>query len=126
MLWEPINAAGALQVPLPLPAWHHGSGIPLPITAETTKASISDVLRGFAPGDRPGIDIYVVRGWDYVTLIETYATAVEKVRREQKPALIHVTEMTQPHGHSTSESRERYKSKERLRCAKGWDSVGRM
>src|SRR5205085_10233195 len=126
MFWEAINAAGVLQVPMAMSVWDDGYGISVPITAETTKASISDVLRGFAPDDRPGIDIYVVRGWDYVTLIETYATAIEKVRREQKPALIHVTEMTQPHGHSTSESRERYKSKERLRCAKGWDSVGRM
>jgi len=126
MFWEAINAAGVLQVPMAMSVWDDGYGISVPITAETTKASISDVLRGFAPDDRPGIDIYVVRGWDYVTLIETYATAIEKVRREQKPALIHVTEMTQPQGHSTSGSHERYKSKERLKFENEYDCVGRM
>src|SRR5438270_2505798 len=124
--WESINAAGVLQVPMAMSVWDDGYGISVPITAETTKASISDVLRGFAPDDRPGIDIYVVRGWDYVTLIETYATAIEKVRREQKPALIHVTEMTQPQGHSTSGSHERYKSKERLRFESEYDCLARM
>src|SRR5437868_3711429 len=78
------------------------------------------------PDDRPGIDIYVVRGWDYPALIETYANAIEKVRREHKPALIHVTEMTQPQGHSTSGSHERYKSKERLRFENEYDCIARM
>src|SRR2546428_11439543 len=103
-----------------------GYGISVPITTETTKASISDVLRGFSPDDRPGIDIYVTRGWDYTALIETYATSIDKVRREHKPALIHVTEMTQPQGHSTSGSHERYKSKERLRFEAEYDCVARM
>src|SRR5438477_2501107 len=126
LFWEAINAAGVLQIPMAMSVWDDGYGISVPITSETTKASISDVLRGFTPDDRPGIDIYVVRGWDYVTLIETYATAVEKVRREQKPALIHVTEMTQPQGHSTSGSHERYKSKERLKLEKEFDCIARM
>src|SRR5205814_5919683 len=120
------NAAGVLQVPLAMSVWDDGYGISVPITQETTKASISDVLRGFMPDDRPGIDIYVVRGWDYPALIETYANAIEKVRREHKPALIHVTEMTQPQGHSTSGSHERYKSKERLRFEIEFDPIRRM
>ena len=126
LFWESINAAGVLQVPLAMSVWDDGYGISVPITQETTKASISDVLRGFMPDDRPGIDIYVVRGWDYPALIETYATAIEKVRREHKPALIHVTEMTQPQGHSTSGSHERYKSKERLRFENEYDCIARM
>jgi len=126
LFWESINAAGVLQVPMAMSVWDDGYGISVPITAETTKASISDALRGFMPDDRPGMDIYVVRGWDYASLIETYATAIDKVRREHKPALIHVTEMTQPQGHSTSGSHERYKSKERLRFENEYDCVARM
>src|SRR3989475_5668844 len=126
LFWEAINAAGVLQIPMAMSVWDDGYGISVPITAETTKASISDVLRGFTPDDRPGIDIYVTRGWDYTALIETYATAIDKVRREHKPALIHVTEMTQPQGHSTSGSHERYKSKERLRFEAEYDCVARM
>ena len=126
LFWEAINAAGVLQIPMAMSVWDDGYGISVPITAETTKASISDVLRGFSPDDRPGIDIYVTRGWDYTALIETYATAIDKVRREHKPALIHVTEMTQPQGHSTSGSHERYKSKERLRFEAEYDCVARM
>ncbi len=126
LFWESVNAAGVLQIPMALSVWDDGYGISVPISAETTKASISDVLRGFMPDDRPGIDIYVTRGWDYSGLVETYAKAVEKVRREHKPALIHVTEMTQPQGHSTSGSHERYKSKERLRFENEYDCVARM
>ncbi|HEY3085429.1 MAG TPA: thiamine pyrophosphate-dependent enzyme [Candidatus Dormibacteraeota bacterium] len=126
LFWEAVNAAGVLQIPMALSVWDDGYGISVPITAETTKASISDVLRGFTPDDRPGIDIYVTRGWDYAGLVETYTTAVDKVRREHKPALIHVTEMTQPQGHSTSGSHERYKSKERLSFEREYDCVARM
>ena len=126
LFWEAINAAGVLQVPMAMSVWDDGYGISVPITAETTKASISDALRGFMPDDRPGIDIYVVRGWDYMSLVETYATAIDKVRREHKPALVHVTEMTQPQGHSTSGSHERYKSKERLRFENEYDCIARM
>ena len=126
LFWEAMNATGVLQIPLAMSVWDDGYGISVPITAETTKASISDALRGFNPDDRPGIDIHVVRGWDYAGLIETYASAVDKVRREHRPALIHVTEMTQPQGHSTSGSHERYKSKERLRFEHEYDCVARM
>ena len=126
LFWESINAAGVLQVPLAMSVWDDGYGISVPISQETTKSSISDVLRGFMPDDRPGIDIYVARGWDYPALVETYANAIDKVRREHKPALIHVTEMTQPQGHSTSGSHERYKSQERLRFEREYDCVARM
>jgi pyruvate/2-oxoglutarate/acetoin dehydrogenase E1 component/TPP-dependent pyruvate/acetoin dehydrogenase alpha subunit len=124
--WEAVNAIGVLQVPVALSVWDDGYGISVPITLETTKASISDLLRGFVPDDRPGIDIHVVPGWDYPLLIEAYMSGVERVRREHKPALFHITEMTQPQGHSTSGSHERYKSKERLRFEKEFDCITRM
>lgn len=124
--WEAVNAIGVLQVPVALSVWDDGYGISVPITAETTKASISDVLRGFSPDDRPGIDIYVVPGWDYPALVEAYVRGVERVRREHKPALFHINELTQPQGHSTSGSHERYKSKERLRFEKDFDCIARM
>jgi pyruvate/2-oxoglutarate/acetoin dehydrogenase E1 component/TPP-dependent pyruvate/acetoin dehydrogenase alpha subunit len=126
LFWEAINAAGVLQVPLAMSVWDDGYGISVPITAETTKASISDALRGFSPDDRPGVDIYVVPGWDYPALVEAYATGIEKVRREHKPALFHIVELTQPQGHSTSGSHERYKTKERLRFENEFDCVARM
>jgi 2-oxoisovalerate dehydrogenase E1 component len=126
LFWETVNAAGVLQVPIALSVWDDGYGISVPISAETTKGSISDVLRGFMPDDRPGIDLYVVRGWDYPALVEAYATGIGRVRREHKPALFHITELTQPQGHSTSGSHERYKSKERLRFEKEFDCVARM
>ena len=126
LFWETINAAGVLQVPMAMSVWDDGYGISVPITAATTKASISDALRGFMPDDRPGIDLYVVRGWDYPGLVETYAKGVEKVRREHRPALFHVTEMTQPQGHSTSGSHERYKTPERLSFEREYDCVARM
>jgi pyruvate/2-oxoglutarate/acetoin dehydrogenase E1 component/TPP-dependent pyruvate/acetoin dehydrogenase alpha subunit len=126
LFWEAINAVGVLQVPLAMSVWDDGYGISVPITAETTKASISDVLRGFIPDDRPGIDIHVVPGWDYPALVEAYAKGIEKVRREHKPALFHIIELTQPQGHSTSGSHERYKSKERLRFENEFDCVARM
>jgi pyruvate/2-oxoglutarate/acetoin dehydrogenase E1 component/TPP-dependent pyruvate/acetoin dehydrogenase alpha subunit len=124
--WEAINAIGVLQVPVAMSVWDDGYGISVPITAETTKASISDALRGFIPDDRPGIDIYVVPGWDYPALVEAYVNGVERVRREHKPALFHINEMTQPQGHSTSGSHERYKTKERLRFEKDFDCIARM
>ncbi|HEY1420859.1 MAG TPA: thiamine pyrophosphate-dependent enzyme [Candidatus Dormibacteraeota bacterium] len=126
LFWESMNAAGVLQIPLAMSVWDDGYGISVPITAETTKASISDALRGFTPDDRPGVDIHVVRGWDYQALVEAYAAGIDKVRREHKPALFHITEMTQPQGHSTSGSHERYKTRERLRFESEYDCVARM
>ena len=124
--WETVNATGVLQVPIALSVWDDGYGISVPISAETTKSSISEVLRGFVPDDRPGIDIYVVPGWDYVALVEAYSKGVERVRKEHKPAIFHITELTQPQGHSTSGSHERYKSKERLRFEIEYDCLTRM
>jgi pyruvate/2-oxoglutarate/acetoin dehydrogenase E1 component/TPP-dependent pyruvate/acetoin dehydrogenase alpha subunit len=124
--WESVNAIGVLQVPVALSVWDDGYGISVPITAQTTKASISDILRGFIPDDRPGIDIHVVRGWDYSALVEAYLTGVERVRREHKPAIFHIIEVTQPQGHSTSGSHERYKTKERLRFESEFDCIARM
>src|SRR5579864_8956798 len=126
LFWEAMNAAGVLQVPMAMSVWDDGYGISVPITAETTKASISDVMRGFIPDDRPGIDIHVLRGWDYAALVEGYLKGVEKVRRGHKPAIFHVVELTQPQGHSTSGSHERYKSKERLKFEKEFDCITRM
>jgi pyruvate/2-oxoglutarate/acetoin dehydrogenase E1 component/TPP-dependent pyruvate/acetoin dehydrogenase alpha subunit len=124
--WEAVNAIGVLQVPVALSVFDDGYGISVPITLETTKASISDALRGFIPDDRPGIDIHVVPGWDYPALVESYVNGVERIRRQHKPALFHITELTQPQGHSTSGSHERYKSKERLRFEKEFDCIQRM
>ena len=124
--WETVNAAGVLQVPIALSVWDDGYGISVPISDETTKSSISEALRGFIPDDRPGMDIYVIRGWDYAALVDAYASGIERVRTTHKPALFHITELTQPQGHSTSGSHERYKSKERLRFEVEYDCIRRM
>jgi len=126
LFWESVNAAGVLQVPLALSVWDDGYGISVPISMATTKSSISDALRGFIPDDRPGIDIHVLRGWDYAGLVEGYLRGIERVRAGHKPAIFHVVEITQPQGHSTSGSHERYKSKERLKFEKDFDCIARM
>ncbi len=127
IFWEVLNASAVLQVPIAISVWDDGFGISVPNELQVGKSSISDIVRGFVPEkDRPGVDVYVVRGWDYLALCDTYAVAIEKVRREHAPALIHVTEMTQPQGHSTSGSHERYKTKERLRFETEMDPIGRM
>ena len=126
LFWEAVNAAGVLQVPMALSVWDDGYGISVPINLETTKASISEVLRGLIPDDRPGVDIHVLRGWDYPALVEAYMRGVERVRAGHKPAIFHVVELTQPQGHSTSGSHERYKSKDRLRFEKEFDCITRM
>jgi len=119
MFWEAMNAVGVLQVPLLTSVWDDGYGISVPIKYQTTKASISKALAGLQRNeDEPGIEIITVHGWDYPTLIETYQRAAKLCREEQVPVLIHVTELTQPQGHSTSGSHERYKSKQRL----GWET----
>ena len=125
--WETVNAAGVLQVPLVLSVWDDGYGISVPNEKQTTKSSISKVLAGFQSNDDgPGFDIYTVNGWDYEALCRTYIEATEKTRTEHAPALIHVTEMTQPQGHSTSGSHERYKSKERLAWEDEHDCLKKM
>jgi 2-oxoisovalerate dehydrogenase E1 component len=115
IFWETINAAGVLRVPMAVSVWDDGYGISVPNEMQTTKSSISTVLRGFQTDENgPGYEIYVVPGWDYVALIDAYIEGIEKCRRDHIPVLFHITEMTQPLGHSTSGSHERYKSKDRL------------
>lgn len=115
LFMETFNAAGVLQVPMAISIWDDAYAISVPAKLQTTKEDISEILKGFQREDGTnGYEIFKVRGWDYVALCETYARAIEVCRTEQVPVLIHVTEMTQPQGHSTSGSHERYKSKERL------------
>ncbi|MGZ3833681.1 MAG: alpha-ketoacid dehydrogenase subunit alpha/beta [Mucilaginibacter sp.] len=115
LFFEAFNAAGVLQVPMAISIWDDAYAISVPAKLQTTKEDISEILKGFQREDGTnGYEIFKVRGWDYVALCETYERAIEICRREHVPVLIHVTEMTQPQGHSTSGSHERYKSKDRL------------
>ena len=119
VFWETVNAAGVLQVPMVLSVWDDGYGISVPKKYQTTKESISTVLRGFKrTKTQPGFEIFTVKAWDYEALLETYEKAVKIARKEHIPVLVHVQEVTQPQGHSTSGSHERYKSKERLQWEK--------
>lgn len=123
MFWETINAAAVLQVPLLMSVWDDGYGISVPVEYQTAKASISKAMAGFQRDahDERGIEIYTVKGWDYVALIETYQQAARLCREEHVPVLVHVQELTQPQGHSSSGSHERYKSKERLAWEADYD-----
>ncbi|WP_114937590.1 alpha-ketoacid dehydrogenase subunit alpha/beta [Mucilaginibacter endophyticus] len=113
--FETFNAAGVLQVPMAISIWDDAYAISVPASLQTTKEDISEVLKGFQrENGSNGYEIFKVRGWDYIALCETYERAIGICREEHVPVLIHVTEMTQPQGHSTSGSHERYKSKERL------------
>ncbi|WP_445666427.1 alpha-ketoacid dehydrogenase subunit alpha/beta [Fodinibius sp. AD559] len=115
IFWETINAAGVLQVPMVMSVWDDGYGISVPRKYQTTKESISEVLKGFQrTEEQEGIEILKVKAWDYQALMETYEKAEKIAREEHVPVLVHVTEVTQPQGHSTSGSHERYKSDERL------------
>jgi pyruvate/2-oxoglutarate/acetoin dehydrogenase E1 component/TPP-dependent pyruvate/acetoin dehydrogenase alpha subunit len=127
LFWETMNAAGVLAIPLLVSVWDDGYGISVPTELQTVKSSISAALAGFQrePGTN-GFEIRVVKGWDYPALVRTYAEVSEIVRREHVPALVHVTEMTQPQGHSTSGSHERYKSKERLAFETSGDPIAKM
>ncbi|PKP48864.1 MAG: transketolase [Bacteroidetes bacterium HGW-Bacteroidetes-12] len=115
--WEAINAIGVLQVPVVMSVWDDGHGISVPQKYQTTKENISEILKGFQrdKGKNNGYEIFKVKGWDYPALIETYEKAVKIAREEHCPVLVHVIEVTQPQGHSTSGSHERYKSEERLK-----------
>lgn len=125
--WETINAAGVLQVPLVVFVWDDGYGISVSRKHQTTKGSISEVLEGFRKnGNSNGIEIYNVKGWDYAGLCETFEEGIRKARENHVPVLFHVEEMTQPQGHSTSGSHERYKSKERLAWEKEFDCNAKM
>ncbi len=128
MVWESINAACVLRVPMILSVWDDGYGISVPNDLQVAKGDMSALLEGFrrAPGTREGLDLYRVKGWDYPALCETYRKAAEVARRDHVPAVIHVVEITQPQGHSTSGSHERYKSKERLAWEVELDGIKRM
>jgi pyruvate/2-oxoglutarate/acetoin dehydrogenase E1 component/TPP-dependent pyruvate/acetoin dehydrogenase alpha subunit len=115
MFWETMNAAAVLQVPLLMSVWDDGYGISVPIEYQTTKSSISKALAGLQRDEQDeGIEILTVKGWDYPALVETYQRAAALCRIHQVPVLVHVQELTQPQGHSTSGSHERYKDDERL------------
>ena len=125
--WETINAAGVLQVPLAVFVWDNGYGISVPKKFQTTKSSISDALSGFQKQKGTnGVDIYKLKGWDYAGMCEVIEPALQKMRDTHIPAIFHVEEMTQPQGHSTSGSHERYKSAERLEWEKEWDCIKQM
>ena len=120
--FEAINACGVLQVPAVISVWDDGYGISVHNKYQTTKESISEVLKGFQRDEKnKGYEILKVKGWDYPNLVSTYAKAEQIAREEHCPVLIHITEITQPLGHSTSGSHERYKSKERLQWEKDFD-----
>jgi pyruvate/2-oxoglutarate/acetoin dehydrogenase E1 component/TPP-dependent pyruvate/acetoin dehydrogenase alpha subunit len=122
--WEAVNAAGVLQVPLAIFVWDDGYGISVPKKFQTTKASISAALKGFEKTeDTNGVDIYKLKGWDYAGMCEILEPAIQKIRDTHTPALFHVEEITQPQGHSTSGSHERYKDAERLDWEKEWDCI---
>ncbi|MBC7426613.1 MAG: transketolase [Bacteroidia bacterium] len=125
--WEVINAAGVLQVPMAISVWDDGYGISVPAKYQTTKENISEILSGFQTNDKGiGYEIYKVNGWDYPALCKTYKEAIEKCRTDHTPVLIHVVEVTQPQGHSTSGSHERYKDSERLKWEEDFDCITKM
>jgi 2-oxoisovalerate dehydrogenase E1 component len=128
MFWESLNAGGVLGIPMIVSIWDDGYGISVPNEHQITKGDLSELLKGFQrdPKSKQGYDIYTVRGWDYAALCETYIAAATIVRHEHVPAIIHVIEVTQPQGHSTSGSHERYKSKERLEFENEFDGIRKM
>ena len=127
LFWETMNAAGVLKVPLAVFCWDDGYGISVPRKYQTAKNSISQALSGFQHDEETGgIDIYTVKGWDYAALMETFQRGIDRVRETHIPALFHVQEITQPQGHSTSGSHERYKTKERLEWEKEMDCIKMM
>jgi len=125
--WESINAAAVLQVPLAVFVWDDGYGISVPKNLQTTKNSISDALAGMQKlADTNGIEIYKAKAWDYAGMCEVFEEGLQKIRDTHTPALFHIEEVTQPQGHSTSGSHERYKSAERLDWEKNWDCIKKM
>jgi len=127
VFWESVNAIGVLKLPVAVSIWDDGYGISVPRQHQTTKGSISEALKGMQVNEQgEGFDIYVIKGWDYVSLCEGYAKGVQKIRETHTPAIFHIIEVTQPQGHSTSGSHERYKSKERLEWEKDFDCIKKM
>ncbi len=125
--WETMNAAGVLQVPLAVFVWDDGYGISVPKNFQTTKGSISEALIGLEKKEESnGIHIYKLKAWDYAGMCQVFEEALQRVRETHVPVLFHVEEVTQPQGHSTSGSHERYKSAERLSWEKEWDCIKKM
>ena len=125
--WETMNAAGVLQVPLAVFVWDDGYGISVPKKYQTTKESISKALKGLEKEENTnGINIYKLKGWDYAGMCEVLESAIKEMRQTHIPALFHVEEITQPQGHSTSGSHERYKEPGRLEWEKKWDCIKQM
>lgn len=125
--WEILNAAGVLQVPMALTIWDDGYGISVPVSEQTIKSNISEVLKGFEKQEGTnGILIYRGKGWDYAGLCKMFAEGIEKCRKEHVPVVFHITELTQPQGHSTSGSHERYKTTERLEWESKHDPIDLM
>ena len=125
--WETLNAAGVLQVPLAIFVWDDGYGISVPREYQTVKGSISEAAKGMQIADETnGVEIYKLKAWDYAGMCEVFETAIQKIRDSHTPALFHIEEVTQPQGHSTSGSHERYKSAERLEWEREWDANKKM
>jgi 2-oxoisovalerate dehydrogenase E1 component len=126
--WEAINAVAVLQTPMLLSIWDDGYGISVPNELQIAKGDVSRILEGFKRrrDGKSGMDIYKARGWDYPQLCKTYLAAAETVRRDHVPAIVHVIELTQPQGHSTSGSQERYKPPERLEWEREHDCLRKM
>ena len=127
LFFETINAAGVLQVPMVMSVWDDEYGISVHAKHQTTKESISEILKGFQRDNlHKGYEIFVINGWDYVQLMDVYQKAAKIAREQHVPVLIHVKELTQPQGHSTSGSHERYKDKDRLQWEKNHDCITKM
>jgi pyruvate/2-oxoglutarate/acetoin dehydrogenase E1 component/TPP-dependent pyruvate/acetoin dehydrogenase alpha subunit len=125
--WETVNAAGVLQVPMAVFVWDDGYGISVPKKYQTVKSSISEAMSGMQKKeDTNGIQIYTVKGWDYAGMCEVFEEGIRITRETHVPVLFHVEEMTQPQGHSTSGSHERYKPAERLEWEREWDGIKKM
>ncbi len=125
--WETMNAAGVMQVPLAVFVWDDGYGISVPREYQTTKSSISKAMAGLQKEENSnGINIYNLKGWDYAGMCEVLEMAIKHIRETHTPALFHVEEITQPQGHSTSGSQERYKTHERLDWEKQWECKKQM
>ena len=128
MFWESVNAIGVLHAPAVIAIYDDGYGISVPNEYQMVKGNIGELLKGFqrAPESNDGFDLYCARAWDYPALIQTFAQATDIARQHHIPALVHVTEVTQPQGHSTSGSHERYKTRERLRFEEEFDALHKM
>ena len=127
IFWEVMNAACVMQVPMLMSVWDDGYGISVPAKYQTAKENISAIMKGFQSNkDGVGLEIFTAKGWDYAELCEVYKKAADVCREKQTPVLVHVNEVTQPQGHSTSGSHERYKSKERLEWEIEYDCISQM